>query len=328
MGKIVLPVVAGLTLIETTQQLRWLAWTITLSQGYVAYDLNVSYYDGFNRLQFTGFGGMDNNFYVVSLLTGVGVAFFLGITERTWWQKLLALLCAALMAHAVFFSFSRGGMLGLWIVIGVSFLVLPKTPKLMGLFAASAILALMMAGPQVRERFASAFVNEEDRDSSAQSRIELSNVCLQVIKENPILGIGPNHFRRNAASYGLAPGKSAHTMWLETAAEIGIPGVLLLSSFYGLTIMRLLAFLRKEREAIYSDEYIKAVPRMVIASLIGFCVSAQFVSVVGLEIPYYVALLGVGALKVESARAAQLVSDESEQWFGRRFGAPIFAPTT
>ena len=40
--------------------------------------------------------------------------------------------------------------------------------------------------------------------------------------------------------------------------------------------------------------------RMTIASLCGFGIAAQFVSLEALEIPYYVALLGAGTLAVHS----------------------------
>jgi hypothetical protein len=39
---------------------------------------------------------------------------------------------------------------------------------------------------------------------------------------------------------------------------------------------------------------------MVTASLVAFGFSAQFISLLGLEIPYYVVLLGAGALKLQS----------------------------
>ena len=52
-----------------------------------------------------------------------------------------------------------------------------------------------------------------------------------------------------------------------------------------------------------ADPWFRDVARMVIASLTGFAVSAQFVSLVGLEAPYYVALLGAGALKLASVPA-------------------------
>jgi hypothetical protein len=40
---------------------------------------------------------------------------------------------------------------------------------------------------------------------------------------------------------------------------------------------------------------------MVIASLVGFAVPAQFVSLEFLETPYYVALVGAGVLKLSSS---------------------------
>jgi hypothetical protein len=41
--------------------------------------------------------------------------------------------------------------------------------------------------------------------------------------------------------------------------------------------------------------------------LCGFIVSAQFVSLEALEIPYYTALLGCGALKLSTARYEELL---------------------
>ena len=46
------------------------------------------------------------------------------------------------------------------------------------------------------------------------------------------------------------------------------------------------------------DPFVLHIPRMVLASLGGFAVASQFVSLEGLELPYYIALLGAAALKV------------------------------
>jgi len=81
----------------------------------VALDLNLSYRDGFNRLHFIGFGGMDNNCVAVAMVTGAGLAFFSGIRETSGWRRWLAFAVAALMAHCVMFSLSRGGMLASWL---------------------------------------------------------------------------------------------------------------------------------------------------------------------------------------------------------------------
>jgi hypothetical protein len=50
------------------------------------------------------------------------------------------------------------------------------------------------------------------------------------------------------------------------------------------------------------DPWLATAGRMVIASLTGFMVSAQFVSVEALEQPYYVAMLGAGVLKLATTR--------------------------
>jgi hypothetical protein len=86
---------------------------------------------------------------------------------------------------------------------------------------------------------------------------------------------------------------------MQLGAELGFPGLFfLLIGFYGLCIARLwpLTFLATP----VPDPWIKTLARMVIAALFGFFVSAQFVSLAGLELPYYIVLVGAGALKLTS----------------------------
>src|SRR5205823_4836299 len=59
--KVVLPFLVGITTIDSLTKIKQLAWTMILSEGYVAFDLNSSFYSGYNRLWEEGFGGMDNN---------------------------------------------------------------------------------------------------------------------------------------------------------------------------------------------------------------------------------------------------------------------------
>jgi probable O-glycosylation ligase (exosortase A-associated) len=298
MLKIVLPVLVGVTVITSTKQIRQLAWVIALSQGYVAYDLNVSYFEGFNRLQVVGFGGMDNNCNAIAMVAGVGFAFFLGLEDKLWWRKLVAFGAAALMAHTICFSFSRGGMLALIIMALVSFVLIRKTPKHIAWFAMGLVLAAMMAGKEVRERFSSAFVDEKQRDESAQSRVDMWQNCWNVILKNPITGAGPDHWPFLASEYGWTAGKEAHSMWLQLGAELGLAGPLLLFAFYGLTVRKLWPYARG-RVAV-RDPWARDVAQMVIASTVGFIIAVQFVSLEGLEIPYYVAMCGLAGLAVES----------------------------
>lgn len=306
-GKIVLPALAGLTLINTRRDLYLLAWTITGSIGYVAYDLNRSFYDGFNRLQMDGFGGMDNNSMTIALVTGVGLAFFLGLAETTLWKRYLAFGLAAFMTNAVFFSNSRGGLLGLCCVGAATLLVIPRTPRHLGFVATGVIAAAVLCGPQAWERFSEIAPDAETgkRDWSAESRIELWKICGKMMMESPITGKGPDHFQMLVGDYGVigneqkkfGKGKSAHSLWMETGAELGFPGLGCLAGFYGLTILFLWPYVRTDVESAGLTQ--GATARMVFVALVGFACSAQFVSLEGLELPYYLTLVGLGALKLQ-----------------------------
>jgi O-antigen ligase len=297
LSKIVLPFLVGITTIDSLAKVKTLAWVIALSQGYVALEFNLTYFSGYNRLAEEGFGGMDNNGNAIALVTCVGLCFFLGLHARRWWLKGVVFAAAALMTHAILFSNSRGGMLALIVTAVVTFLLLPKKPSYCLLFALSALLAWRMAGPQVVARFETAFANAEDRDASAESRVQLWAACWDSMQKHP-LGLGPDHFPLIVEQYGYSKGKQAHTLWLQTGADLGIPGLILLGSFY-LICMRRLWPLARARVPL-SDPWFSYLAQMVISSLTGFMVAAQFVSLTGLESPFYVTLVGAGVLKLRS----------------------------
>ncbi len=74
-----------------------------------------------------------------------------------------------------------------------------------------------------------------------------------------------------------------------------------LIGIYGTCLVRLWPLLR--RRAAVPDPWLQYFARMVIASLIGFLTSAQFVTVDGIELPYYVALIGAGTLRLATSPA-------------------------
>jgi O-antigen ligase len=202
------------------------------------------------------------------------------------------------MAHSIMFAFSRGGMLALLVIGVVTFLLLPKEPKHYLLFALAALLAFRLAGPEVRDRFMTAFADKQERDESAQSRLDIWADCWTVIQENPVFGVGPDHWGILAPRFGWKEGKEVHSLWLQTAAEMGFIGLGLLVSFYGTCIWLLWPLAMRPTPG--SDPFLAAAARMVIAALAGFATSATFVTVEGLEIPYYIVLLGAGALRLSA----------------------------
>ncbi len=300
--KIILPFVVGVTLIDSIAKLKQLAWVILLCEGYLALEFNRQYFSGVNLLREDGFGGMDNNCNAIALVTCMGLAGFLGFGAKLWWQKMIAFGAAALMAHAILFSFSRGGILAMAVTGGVAFYLIPKRPAHLLLFALALVVVIRLAGAEVQKRFATTFVEGDSRDASAESRIQLWRACIVTMVEQPF-GIGPSNWGQIVSRFGFPRGKLAHTLWLQFGAELGIPGLILLVTFYGICIKRLLPLAHESTPV--SDPDIHDLSRMVIAALIGFAVAAQFVSLDQLEHPFYIALIGAGLLKLTSTEAGQ-----------------------
>jgi probable O-glycosylation ligase (exosortase A-associated) len=301
LGKVLLPFLVGMTTIHTVRELRLLVWTIVLGLGYVAFELNLSYYQGYNRLYFDGFGGMDNNCFAIALVTGIGLSTFLGMTAPRWWQQGLALLMTAFMMNAVFFSDSRGGMLALIITGALSFFFVPKRPVHYVVFALVLVLGFRLMGPGPTERFLTVFADESERDASAQSRVEIWADAWDVMLRYPVLGCGPESWGAIAPQYGWPRGKYIHSLWMQTGAELGFPGLALLAAFYGLTLLGARRLMKARAPSV--DPFLRHIGRMVTASLIGFAVAAQFVSLWGLEVPYYIVLIGAAALKMSTQGA-------------------------
>jgi O-antigen ligase len=132
--------------------------------------------------------------------------------------------------------------------------------------------------------------------------LDLWRDCFDVMVNHPLFGVGPDQWPFVAPQYGWSLGKEAHSLWFQTGAEVGFVGVLLLLVFYGTCVRRLWGLAREKgsNKNDTMDPWLRDVARMVVASVLGFMIAAQFVTVEGLEIPYYVVLIGAGALKLLS----------------------------
>ena len=307
LSKLFLPFLVGVTLMNGEKDWRPMLWTIVLAQGYVGFEMNNDYLvKGYNTAS-SGFGGMDNNCFGVSLVTVLGPALALMISSRTWVLRGLAALAAALILHTTLLTFSRGAMIGLLAIAVAAFVIMPKRPRHLGALALTIAVTLWFTGPELWDRYATAFAPAAERDASAESRVDLWRDCLKVIDQYPIFGVGPANWRVVAANYGWSEGKSAHSVWMETAAEVGVPGSLLLLAFFGIAAIKLWPIARTR--VTEANRYQVILASGVVLSIVGFSVAGQFVSVPGLEVPYYIVMLGAAMLKDRvTALAAQAVA--------------------
>ena len=310
LARLFLAVVIILTLCNTTKSIRYVVWALIFAQGFVAYELNMSWLQGFNRME-VGYAGMDNNFFAVAMLIGSVLAFFEGMAQEKLLLKLVAFAAAALQAHVIMFSMSRGAMLGLCIVGITSFFVLPKNGKTLCFLLIAVILALYMAGPAVRARFATTFANAEERDSSSQGRIEAWKRCIKTMAEKPVFGVGIKNWLSYTTSHYRVH-LEAHSTWMQTGAETGIPGVLLLAGFFVCQLWFLLPYIRGLEEL--PDPELKTYAQMTFVAIIGYCITAQFVSLYTMEIAYYTCTVGLVVLKISYLHKLEIEAQEYQEY--------------
>lgn len=173
------------------------------------------------------FGG-----YLLAILPATLIAVFLPLKNRHFKTALFGLFCFILTALGIILTGCRGAYIGLFfelILIGLFTyrMLKPVYKKIFGFFTAllSAItFFVIIILPSLRARIFSIFAFRGD--SSNSFRFNVYNSCIQMFKDNWLLGIGcgNQNFRE---IYGLYmktgfDALSAYNIYLETAVESGI----------------------------------------------------------------------------------------------------------
>lgn len=294
-SKVLLPFFVGVTVLESQADIRRMLWVIVASQAYVCFELHLSYFNGYNRAQLEGFGGMDNNCLGIALVTTMGAAVAVFFSSTRWIERGAASVAGVLVLHTVLLTFSRGALLGLIMLGLAAFIMMPKRPRYLLAGAVVALLTIRLTGPELAARYETAFAEQNELDDSATSRLDLWANCLEIMAREPFFGVGPRNFPLVASRFGWPVGKEAHSVWFQSGAELGVPGVVALLTVYLLAGLRLWGVVRN-RPAV------ALTPRTAIAfglaiAFAGYVTSAQFVSLIGLETPFHLAMLAVVLLR-------------------------------
>ena len=159
--------------------------------------------------------------------------------DRTWPAAVLPALLVALVL-----TMSRNAWVGA--CAGIGLLLLLRDFRLMALLPVAAALFLAFAPAQLSERMYSAFSLS---DPSNRDRIAMMRSGINIIKDDPLTGVGPDavrlvypHYRDPRAEKQLNP--HLHNVPLQIAAERGLPA-LLIWLWFVFTLLR--DFVRKVR---------------------------------------------------------------------------------
>lgn len=173
------------------------------------------------------------------LLAAIALSVAAVLIWRGWIQKTLAAIMVMMNSACLYFTDSRGAWLAMVVLIGALLLLfyywwqkyLPRfwqvwlLPLVFGSLAGLFIVAFISVEP-LRIRILSIFAGRED--SSNNFRINVWEACFRIIRDYPLIGIGPGNDAFNQI-YPLYmnsryPALSAYSVYLEHIVEMGYIG--------------------------------------------------------------------------------------------------------
>jgi O-antigen ligase len=169
----------------------------------------------------------DSNEYALVAGLWLPLAFLWAFGKRPRWEKVFCLGCFAACLLGTTFAASRGGFLGL--IASFLFLIWHSRRRARNLALVGVLLlplALLTSHSAVDR-----FLHPEAGDQYAQqARLVAWEAGWKMIKTHPMLGVGLGNFRPMMPAYrakGVEIVTLAHNTYVEIAADLGLPGLIL-----------------------------------------------------------------------------------------------------
>jgi len=224
---------------------------------------------------------IDRNFFAESIVAVFPLAFVFYENSKKKILKVGFLGIVAIMAGGVVLTYSRGGLLALFIVLFFLFL---QSKKKIQMFIFGLIILLLFLphiGHKYRVRVSTVKTYEED--AAAMARIATWKAGINMVKDHPIIGVGAGNFNflftyycpPELSKYG-GNWISIHNMFLQIFSETGLVGgglfvLVIFSSLLSVSSMnRRNKYLPKEKRVDL------AIPNVLRVSLLGFCGAGFF----------------------------------------------------
>lgn len=216
----------------------------------------------------------DPNYFTLSAVVCLPLAYYMMLQAEEWWGKAYCLGCLLVTLVAVMLAASRGGFLGL--VTAVLFIVWRSPRRIRNLVViAACLIPLLLFAPSspVHRLFHPDYGDQEGEET----RLELWTAGWQMIKQKPLTGVGLDNFKPLVTSYegpNQSLEKIAHNTYIEVAAEMGIPSLLV---FVGIL---LLVYCTLERVRMHPNRppFLLASATAMQAALVGSAIAIMFIS--------------------------------------------------
>ncbi|MGQ9739114.1 MAG: O-antigen ligase family protein [Armatimonadota bacterium] len=147
------------------------------------------------------------------------LCYYLFFNDPKRWLRLVYGAAMFMILVAVVYTGSRGGFLGLVVLLFLLWLFAKR--KVLGVFIALAVFGVLwfVVPPQYRERIRS--ITNYEQDESAMNRVEYRKAAVRMFKRNPFTGIGLKNYADFARDFGAPASQTAHNMYYLVLAELG-----------------------------------------------------------------------------------------------------------
>jgi len=247
--------------------------------------------------------------------------YFMFAGWKVWglWRRLFMLAVTVTAVGTVIGSSSRGALIGSGVVL--LWILAHSRYKVKGTIAVACVITLvaLVLPPEFYGR-----LDSMGDDNSSTTRLEYWAYGWELMKAHPVLGVGYFNWFPTYAAHLIAIGETrkpevCHNIFVQAGSELGFPGVVLVLAII-ISIFVLTARTRKLLAQRPDGEFLANLVRGLDAGMIGYLISAQFVTVL-----YYPYLWIELALVVALHNVAQRRITAQPGRFGVPSGAPVHA---
>ena len=218
------------------------------------------------------------NDLALHLVTFFPIVIGLGLGSRNPFGKILYFAASLILLAGIVVTFSRGGFLGLIVVVGALVWLLGKTHRTTVVIAAVLLITLfvVLAPGAYRERLSTT------KDDSAQARTAELKQSVYLSLRHPLFGVGMSNYVLYSDNE-----HATHNAYTQVAAELGLAAAVVYILFLVAALKR--AHRVAEAAKKNSHRWLFYLSIGLQASLIGYMVTSFFASVAYLWYVYYLA---------------------------------------
>lgn len=294
LNSIVIMFLVIIGLVDDDKVLERFAWVIIITGLYYTWWANTAYlgseWDKFQNGRLNGprlSPYSDGNNFSILFVVCMPFMLFGLFYFRSKLVRVGLLLALPLLWHAIVLCASRGALLSVAVSTLLAAFMLKSRILNLTLIAGFVVFLVYQGGALVDRSVDTVQDSREQREGPINPRILSWQVGLDLMKQYPILGVGPQRFR--TASFTLYPGRSphvAHSTLLNFAANTGVFAAAIYLYFF-FASYKIYRYGRRWAPPGSTHDYLN---QSCACALAGFFVGALFLDLIIFE-PFYFLLL-------------------------------------